>query len=161
MKQVDEAAAKAVQENPLESDPWYAPTSRLKGKIDWDGVEHITSREVLDALGVPVAAKRSALYRRLNKVMQCHGWSPIRIRVHSGGGANISDRVRGYERKSGKLPHAISEDHPGKVDTSTPYVMTKVVGRLEMDSRWTLARSVRALLAERDRLREQLEARPA
>ena len=33
----------------------------------------------------------------------------------------------------------------------------KVVSRLEMDSRWALARSVRALVAERDALKEKLE----
>jgi hypothetical protein len=44
-------------------------------------------------------------------------------------------------------PHT-SKELPGKVDTSTPYVIGKIVSRLEMDSRWALARSVRALLAE-------------
>ena len=40
-----------------------------------------------------------------------------------------------------------------QADTTTPYVIGKVVSRLEMDSRWALARSVRALLvAERDAL---------
>jgi hypothetical protein len=41
--------------------------------------------------------------------------------------------------------------------TSTPYAMGKVVSHLEMDSRWALARSVRALVAERDALKEKLE----
>ena len=39
---------------------------------------------------------------------------------------------------------------PWQADTSTPYVIGKVVSRLQMDSRWALARSVRALVAERD-----------
>jgi hypothetical protein len=64
----ERAEAEAAQENPLERDPWFVPTSRLKGRVDWDGTETIQSREVLDALGVPVAAKRSALYRRLTQV---------------------------------------------------------------------------------------------
>jgi hypothetical protein len=33
----------------------------------------------------------------------------------------------------------------------------KTVSRLEMDSRWALARSVRALVAKRDALKEKLE----
>jgi hypothetical protein len=41
-------------------------------------------------------------------------------------------------------------------DTSTP-IIGKIVSRLEMDSRWALARSVRALVAERDGLKEKLE----
>jgi hypothetical protein len=47
----------------------------------------------------------------------------------------------------------------GKVDTTTPYVIGKIVSRLEMDSRWALARSVRALIAERDALKGKLDAR--
>jgi hypothetical protein len=35
--------------------------------------------------------------------------------------------------------------------------MGKVVSRLEADSRWALARSVRALVVERDALKEKLE----
>jgi hypothetical protein len=38
-----------------------------------------------------------------------------------------------------------------------PYVIGKVVSRLEMDSRWALARPVRALVAERDALRVKLD----
>jgi hypothetical protein len=40
---------------------------------------------------------------------------------------------------------------------STPYVIGKVASRLEMDSRGALARSVRALVAERDALKEKLD----
>jgi hypothetical protein len=38
-----------------------------------------------------------------------------------------------------------------------PYVIGKIVSRLEMDSRWALARSVRALVAERDVLKGKLD----
>jgi hypothetical protein len=41
---------------------------------------------------------------------------------------------------------------------SLPYFIGKVVSRLQMDSRWALARSVRALVAERDALKEKLES---
>jgi hypothetical protein len=51
----------------------------------------------------------------------------------------------------------ISKQFPGKIDTTTPYIINKVVSRLEMDSRWALARSVRALVAERDALNEKLD----
>jgi hypothetical protein len=59
------------------------------------------------------------------------------------------------ERPTAYLP--ISKEFPGKVDTTTPYVMGKIVSRLEMDSRWALARSVRALVAERDALKQKLD----
>jgi hypothetical protein len=37
--------------------------------------------------------------------------------------------------------------------------VSKIVSRLEMDSRWALARAVRALVAERDELKEKLDTR--
>jgi hypothetical protein len=158
IRRADEALAKqAPPKDSPEADPWFAPTSRLKGKTDWDGVETIQSREVLDALSVPVHAKRAALYRRLNRIMQSHGWRPIRVKLNGINGGGVTERVRGYERQSNKLPVQVTPDHPGKIDTSSAYVMSHVVARLEQDSRWALARSVRSLVAERDLLREQLE----
>ena len=152
------AAQEAAQKNSLQNDPWFAPTSRLKGRVDWDGMEYIQSAQVLDALGVPVHAKRAALYRRLNKVMQEHGREPIRVKLNGVEGGGVVDRVRGYRRKTNKLPHPqVSKEFPGTIDTSTPYVIGKVVSLLEMDSRWALARSVRALVAERDALKEKLD----
>jgi hypothetical protein len=74
-------------------------------------------------------------------------------------GDGVPERVRGYQRKTNRSPYPhITEEFPGKIDTSTAYVMAKVVSRLEMDSRWALARSVRALVAERDALKENLKA---
>jgi hypothetical protein len=71
-------------------------------------------------------------------------------------GGSPTDRVRGYS--TNKLPHPqVSKEFPGKVETSTRYIVGKVISRLEMDSRWALARSVRALVTERDALKEKLE----
>jgi hypothetical protein len=145
-------AEEADKKNSL--DPWFGPTSRLNGRVDWDGREYITSQQCLDALEVPMHVRDGALFRRLTKVMRKHGWEPIRIKVNGVDGGGVTERVRGYQRKTNKLPHPhISEQFPGKIDTSTPYVIGKIVSRLEMDSRWALARSVRALVAERDALR--------
>jgi hypothetical protein len=84
--------------------------------------------------------------------MQAHGWRPIRVKLNGVNGGGVTERVRGYERQSGKLPVQVSQDHPGKIDTSSAYVMSHVVGRLEADSRWALSRAVRALVVERDNL---------
>jgi hypothetical protein len=149
------AADEAAEKNSLLNDPWYAPTSRLHGRVDWDDWEYITSQQCLDALEVPMHAREGALFRRLTKVMREHGWEPIRIKINSGG---ITERVRGYRRNTNRLPYPhISNEFPGKCDTSTPYVIGKIVSRLEMDSRWALARSVRALVAERDALKEKFD----
>jgi hypothetical protein len=73
-------------------------------------------------------------------------------------GGGVAEHVRGYQRKTNRLPYPhVSKEFPGKIDTSTPYVIGKIVSRLEMESRWALARSVRALVAERDTLKEKLE----
>ena len=129
------AAEEAAKENSLSNDPWYAPTSRLHGRVDWDGWEYITSQQCLDALEVPMHAREGALFRRLTKVMRAHGWEPIRIRLNGVDGGGVTERVRGFQRKTNQLPYPhISKEFPGKIDTTTPYVIGKVVSRLEMDS---------------------------
>ena len=103
-------------------------------------------------------ARNGAVFRKLTKVMHTQGWEPIRIKLNGVDGGGVTERVRGYQRKTDRLPYQnISKEFPGKIDTSTPYVVGKVVSRLEMDSRWALARSVRALVAERDALKEKFE----
>jgi hypothetical protein len=104
-------------------------------------------------------ARNRGLFRRLTRLMRAHNWEPIRIKRNGVEGGGVIDRVRGYQRKTNKLPHPqVSKEFPGKIDTSTPYVIGKIVSRLEMDSRWALARSVRALVAERDALKDKLES---
>ena len=103
-------------------------------------------------------ARNGAVFRWLTKVMQEHGWEPIRIKLNGIDGGGVTERIRGYQRKTNRVPYPhMSKEFPGKADTSTPYVIGKVVSRLEMDSRWALARSVRALVGERDALKEKLE----
>ncbi len=103
-------------------------------------------------------ARNGALFRRLTKLMREHGWEPIRIKLNGIDGGGVTERVRGYQRKTNRLPHPqVSKEFPGKIDTTTPYVIGKIVSRLEMDSRWALARSVRALVAERDALKGKLD----
>ena len=154
------AAEEVVKNDSLLNDPWFAPTSRLHGRVDWDGREYIAAQQCLDALEVPMHARNGAVFRRLTKVMRKHGWEPIRIKLNGFEGGSVTERIRGYQRKTDRLPYPhISEEFPGKIDTTTPYVISKIVSRLEMDSKWALARSVRALVAERDALKEKLEIR--
>ena len=66
--------------------------------------------------------------------MRAHNWEPIRIKRNGVEGGGVTDRARGYQRKTNKLPHPqVSKEFPGKIDTTTPYVIGKVVSRLEMD----------------------------
>jgi hypothetical protein len=144
------AANDAPPKGSPEADPWFTPTSRLHGRVDHDGHEYVESQVVLDHLQIPMHARRASLFRRLTALMRAHNWEPIRIKRNGVDGGGVTERIRGYRRKTNKLPHPhISKEFSGKVDTTTPYVIGKVVSRLEMDSRWALARSVRAV-AERD-----------
>jgi len=82
---------------------------------------------------------------------------PLLAAKHESGTPGVRSGSGGYQRKTDLLPYQdISKEFPGKIDTSTPYVIAKVVSRLEMDSHWAQARSVRALVAERD-VKEKLE----
>jgi hypothetical protein len=158
LQQADEERAAKASENPLHNDPWWPTVARLQGRPDWDGWAYVQSREILDLLKVPVTAKRSAMYRRLTALMTGCGWEAIRIKQCGVDGGGVVDRVRGYRRRSNKTPVQVPQDHSGKCDTSTRYILEKVCTRLQADSRWALSRSVEALVAERDELKEKLAA---
>jgi hypothetical protein len=107
MRLAEEAAAaeEAAKKNSLSNDPWYAPIGRLKGRVTWDGMETVTSQHCLDALEIPMHAREGALFRRLTKVMREHGWEPIRIKLNGVEGGGVTERVRGYQRKTNRLPY--------------------------------------------------------
>jgi hypothetical protein len=154
----ERAQAEQAAQDPLQRDPFFLPLSRLRGKPDYDGFEYLTSQQLCDALEIPMASRRAGLWRRITKLMVAQNWEPIRIKKNGVDGGGVTERVRGYRRKTNSVPYPhISKEFPGKVNTSTPYIIGKVVSRLEMDSRWALARSIRALVAERDTLKEKLD----
>ena len=88
------AAEEAAKNDPLLNDPWYAPTSRFKGRVDWDGWEYITSQACLDALEVPMHGRNGAVFRRLTKLLRTHTWEPIRIKLNGINGGGVTERVR-------------------------------------------------------------------
>ena len=97
------AAEGAAPKNSPQGDPWFAPTGRLKGRVDWDGWEYIQSQQIMDALEVPVHARRGGLFRKLTRLMRAHGWEPIRIKqggVHVSG---VTDRTRPRRMSSARL----------------------------------------------------------
>ena len=83
------------------------------------------------------------------------GWTAVRVRDLTRGG--YKEQVRGYCREA-RSPHRVHYSYPTRW-LSLPYFIGKVVSRLQMDSRWTLACSVRALVAERDALKEKPASR--
>ena len=90
---LESACAKRVARD---ADPWRAPLQRLKGRVDDDGVERITTQLVLDILEVPQIHRRAGTYRRLAKLMAEIGWTAVRVRGLSRGG--YLEQVRGFAR---------------------------------------------------------------
>ena len=78
------------------ADPWLAPLQRVRGKVEFDGQERMSSQTVLDVLEVPQRSRKAATCRRLAKLMRELGWTPVRVRDLTAGG--YKEQVRGYCR---------------------------------------------------------------
>ena len=83
------------------ADPWLAPLQRVQGKVDFDGLERVSSQTLLDVLAVPQRSRTAGTYRRLAKLMAELGWTAVRVRDLTRGGYN--EQVRGYVRPA--APH--------------------------------------------------------
>ena len=74
------------------ADPWRLPLERVHGKIDFDGLERVSSQTILDMLEVPQRNRRAGTYRHLAKLMVELGWTPS-----AGAGLQLS-RLQGADR---------------------------------------------------------------
>jgi hypothetical protein len=81
---------------PPVGDPWRLPLVRVRGKVDWDGMERVSSQTLLDLLQVPHQARRAPVFRRLAKIMAELGSTAVRVRDLTRGG--YKEQVRGYCR---------------------------------------------------------------
>jgi hypothetical protein len=87
-------AARAELESP--ADPWLAPLQRVRSKVEFDGLERVSSQSLLDMLEVPQRSRTAGTYRRLAKLMAGLGWTAVRVRDLTRGG--YKEQVRGYVR---------------------------------------------------------------
>ena len=78
-------------------DPWLVPLQRVRGKVESDGLERVSSQSLLDMLEVPLRSRTAGTYRRLAKLMTELGWTAVRVRDLTRGG--YKEQVRGYVRK--------------------------------------------------------------
>ena len=76
--------------------PGDSDWNALRGKVDYDGLERISTHSVFDFLEVPQRTRAPGACRRLTKMMRELGWSPIKARGLTPGG--FRDQVRGYVR---------------------------------------------------------------
>ena len=78
------------------TDPWRLRLQRLRGRVDPDGVERLTTQDVFDVLETPQRDRTTAACRRLAKVMRELDWTALRVRGLTRGG--YLEQVRGYCR---------------------------------------------------------------
>src|SRR5436190_18803215 len=87
------------------ADPWLSPLQRVRGKVEYDGLERVSTQTLLDVLEVPQRSRTAGTYRRLAKLMVELGWTAVRVRDMTRGG--YLEQVRGYVRDQRGLtpPH--------------------------------------------------------
>ena len=78
------------------ADPWRAPLHRVRGKVEFDGMERISTQALLDILEVPQRERKAGMYRHVCKLMVELGWSPTRVRDLNGRG--YREQIRGFVR---------------------------------------------------------------
>ena len=78
------------------ADPWLAPLQRVRGKVEFDGLERISTQTLMDILEVPQRKRTAGSYRHLAKLMAELGWTAVRVRDLPRGG--YKEQVRGYVR---------------------------------------------------------------
>jgi len=81
---------------PQDTDSWRLRLERLRGKVDFDGMERISTQALLDVLEVPQRERTAGAYRDLAKLMGELGWTAVRVRDLTRGG--YKEQVRGYVR---------------------------------------------------------------
>jgi hypothetical protein len=95
-------AKKAHEEAARNSEPWFSPLSRVRGKIDFaDNLERVSSQTLLDLLEIPQQSRRAPVYRRIAKLMAQLGWTSVRVRDMTGRG--FKEQVRGYCRDARRV----------------------------------------------------------
>ena len=94
LTQLREAEAKSARSN--RADPWQLRLEHVRGKVDYDGLERVSSQTLLDLLEVPQRNRTAGTFRRVAKIMAELGWTAVRVRDLTRGG--YKEQVRGYCR---------------------------------------------------------------
>jgi hypothetical protein len=87
-------------------DPWKLRLERMRGKVDYDGLERVTTQMLFDVLEVPQRSRTAGACRRLASVMAELGWTAVRVRGLTPGG--YREQVRGYCRDARRERHSNS-----------------------------------------------------
>src|SRR5438105_12633143 len=95
MGKIQQARADAAARG---TEPWRLRLERLRGRLDPDNIERLTTQDVFDTLEVAQRERTTAACRRLAKVMRELGWTALRVRGLTRGG--YLEQVRGYCRRA-------------------------------------------------------------
>lgn len=79
-------------------DPWRLRLERVRGTVEFDGLERISTQTLMDILEVPQRQRRAGTYRHLASLMAELGWAPTRMRHFNGRG--FREQMRGFIRKA-------------------------------------------------------------
>src|ERR1700747_642895 len=79
------------------ADPWRLRLERVRGATGFDGLERITTQQLMDILQVPQRQRTAGVYRHLAGLMAELGWTAVRVRDLTRGG--YKEQVRGYVRE--------------------------------------------------------------
>jgi len=172
-------ADKQKAEAHAQVDPFFLPLSRVNGSIDIynkPGVETIPNASLCDILGIPLNERKAGVFKRINQIMAALHWHPIKVRDRRGLRAEhyrgyvrkLTDRPRGAEPLA-ELIKALSYPMPAQPASSpgirptdppdvSPEYMQKIAWRLAKDSRHKMARSVEAIVKQRDALLALVES---
>ena len=91
-----EKLREAAAEGAARKNPWKLRLERMRGKLDYDGLERVTTQSLFDVLEVPQRSRTAGACRRLAAVMTELGWTAVRVRALTPGG--YREQVRGYCR---------------------------------------------------------------
>jgi hypothetical protein len=78
------------------ADPWRLRLERVRGKVDFDGMERVSTQHLLDVLEVPQRQRSAGNYRRLARLMTELGWTAVRVRDLNRRG--FREQIRGFAR---------------------------------------------------------------
>jgi hypothetical protein len=98
MSFLDELKQSRTQIPARPTDPWRLRLERARGKVDYDGIERVSTQALFDFLEVPQRTRTAGACRRLAQVMRDLGWTPVRVRDLTRGG--YKEQVRGHCRQS-------------------------------------------------------------
>lgn len=93
---LDELQAEFAKPPAKPIDPWTATLKGVRGTVDPDGVERISTQRLFDILELRQRGRHPGTARRLARVMRELGWVGVRCRDLTRGG--YLENIRGYAR---------------------------------------------------------------